>query len=242
MDSKSNPKSGWTPFWVVVYRWLLGPLTASHFRITFRRLWYGSRHPLPLFFSLLAPSPWHFTPATQVSPAEVMGRPDVVSQRQDGIMAVRGSSPLFAKKDAPIHCIYRIYEQLCANLNDVVSLEVEYFYFHPLTSDWMPYQIPDPEDPDQVRYAIIASIVETLVESFNWRACYGIQRNRQREPRTRIHSQATFRYPKWTHNVLSLERKLVLYKAAEDVPLLSELRDPFTRRNIDVNTAYFYSV
>lgn len=36
--------------------------------------------------------------------------------------------------------------------------------------------MPDPSDDDPVRYAILASLVEALVDAFNWKMQLGIRR------------------------------------------------------------------
>jgi hypothetical protein len=52
-------------------------------------------------------------------------------------------------------------------------LESAYFWRH---SDWPIKDIPDPQDPDPVRYAVLASLVEELVDAFNFKIERGLRR------------------------------------------------------------------
>jgi hypothetical protein len=52
-------------------------------------------------------------------------------------------------------------------------LESAYFWRH---SDWPIKDIPDPKDPDIVRYALLASLVEELVDAFNFKIERGLRR------------------------------------------------------------------
>ncbi|KAK2801313.1 hypothetical protein FQN51_005413 [Onygenales sp. PD_10] len=65
----------------------------------------------------------------------------------------------------------------------LVQYEVEYFWFQSRQS-WELHCIPDPKDPDPIRYAILASIVESMPEAFNFKLSIGMRRNGKHIPPT----------------------------------------------------------
>ena len=56
----------------------------------------------------------------------------------------------------------------------LLGLETEYFG-HQSGRKWGLGQLPDPRDPNPVRYALLACITEELVKAFNWRLGSGMQ-------------------------------------------------------------------
>lgn len=58
----------------------------------------------------------------------------------------------------------------------LLRLECEYMY-RQSGRKWSLSTIPDPCDPYLVRYAMLASIAEEVVEAFNWRLANGLRRN-----------------------------------------------------------------
>ncbi|TGO71328.1 hypothetical protein BELL_0592g00070 [Botrytis elliptica] len=56
----------------------------------------------------------------------------------------------------------------------LLGSETEYLW-RQWTKKWSLSSIPDPEDPDPVRCAIVACIVEELVRAFNWRLVLGMR-------------------------------------------------------------------
>lgn len=95
---------------------------------------------------------------------------------QPGIMQLR-RIPLFRKRDTPLYSLYRLYEDLCSNDLVMMGYECEYFFFHNEQS-WRLSQILDPQDAGPIRYAILASMVEALVDAFNWRLQLGLRRDK----------------------------------------------------------------
>lgn len=81
--------------------------------------------------------------------------------------------PIWRMRDTPLRSIYRIYELHLADRYMLMGYETEYFFHR---SDWKLQNIPDPKDPDPIRYAVIACIVEELHESVNWKLSLGLRR------------------------------------------------------------------
>jgi hypothetical protein len=65
----------------------------------------------------------------------------------------------------------------------VVGYETEYFFFQ-ARSSWELCNIPDPQDPDPIRYAILACTLESLLNAFNFRLRIGMRRDRNHIPPT----------------------------------------------------------
>ena len=63
----------------------------------------------------------------------------------------------------------------------VIGYETEYFFDQGRQS-WRLHRIPDPKDPDPIRYAILACIVEALLDAFNFRLSKGFRRNGKHIP------------------------------------------------------------
>lgn len=84
------------------------------------------------------------------------------------------SMQLFRIRDTPLRSLYRLYECTCTLAHNEMMEESQYF-FHG-RPNWRVKDIPDPQDPDPVRYAILASLAETLVTSFNLKISMGLRR------------------------------------------------------------------
>ncbi|KAE8311160.1 hypothetical protein BDV41DRAFT_350276 [Aspergillus transmontanensis] len=75
------------------------------------------------------------------------------------------SVPIWRARDTPIRSMYRLYEAMAAGEYYAIGPEVEYIWYQ---RSWIISRVPDPRDPDPVRYAILASIAEELAKAFNW--------------------------------------------------------------------------
>lgn len=217
------------------------PITPLQLRVTLRRLWRGSHHPLRLFFWLIQPFPWRFRVPRQLSPQELREFGNIRALRHDGILQLR-CIPLFQRRDTALRSVYRIYEYLCSGEDFEVGYEVVYFFFHP--EKWRIEDIPDPQDDNQERYAILASLIEALVESFNWRYDLGLRRSRNRQDPRPANEVA----PEWTRKVGKLPEPLsfepqVLDPWEAQLKLFQKGETPFTRRNIHyLGNGYFYNI
>ena len=98
---------------------------------------------------------------------------------------------------------YRIYEFYVLDDNIYFRNELEYFCIqHPT---WALCDIPDPKDPDPLRYAILACVARWMVAAFNRRIGFGLPRDapaiilnfREMENRPKIYETL----PAWVERV-----------------------------------------
>lgn len=201
--------------------------TPLHLRSTLRRLSKISKHPYLDFLHLLWPIPWYFScPLPLPSPQELSDDHELFFHREDGIQTQR-TIPLWRLRDTPQRSLYRFYEAFCANAEGAISEETEYFW-HRGEPRWATRNIQDPQDSDPVRYAMLASLTEALVNSFNWRLNLGLRRDGPTVERDDDDDDpAEFNpeiVPPWTQKVPALSQAFVLY-ADGDAP-------EFQKRNI----------
>lgn len=122
----------------------------------------------------------------------------------------------------------------------------EYFWRH-AESKWALATIPDPCDPDPVRYAMFASIVEELVAAFNWRLSFGLRRNRQNVDRSMENPTPPYIpevAPSWTARVPAIQQEW-LSDLPQDFVLEGTLFLDDGRlfsRNREAPTRYLYTV
>ncbi|KAF8816285.1 hypothetical protein BYT27DRAFT_7221507 [Phlegmacium glaucopus] len=131
-------------------------------------------HPWLTFWKLIWPLPWKFTLPTPLDPLEIRDHPNIVHQRyyvHENYRRLR-SIPLFQLRDTPLRSLYRLHDVLCADEENYVMLEGHYFW----RRGWRIKDIPDPKDPNPLRYAILASLVESMVEAYNWKISLGLRR------------------------------------------------------------------
>ena len=212
------------------------PITPLELRLSLRRLYSGSSHPWWHFFELLQPLPWRLRLSRlQLVPNELIGHPEAVEPRQDGIMQLR-CIPLFMMRDTPIQSVYRIYEFMCSGLHEQVQYETEYFYYHP---DWTLHDIADPLDKNKERYTFVASIIEALAVAFTWRLSLGLQRDRSHMSFAEMDANPpqTVAAPAWTQYVKPLHIPLIVEETDD------HRKTPFVARNIlGANNGHMYSI
>ncbi|KAL1939875.1 hypothetical protein VTO73DRAFT_9575 [Trametes versicolor] len=81
----------------------------------------------------------------------------------------------YRNRDTPLRSLYRMHAFACACDEPAFGYEAQYFYSHP-EPEWRLENVPDPKDPDPVRYAILAGLVEMMALSFNDRFEMGLPR------------------------------------------------------------------
>ena len=64
----------------------------------------------------------------------------------------------------PIASLYRMYEFIVLGFTVGLRTEIEWFFNH---ASWKLSEIPDPDDPDPERYAILAVLPRFLVIAYN---------------------------------------------------------------------------
>ncbi|PGG99754.1 hypothetical protein AJ80_09298 [Polytolypa hystricis UAMH7299] len=89
------------------------------------------------------------------------------------------------------------------------------FFFQNRRS-WGIHQILDPCDPDPIRYALLACVVEVLVDSFNWRLSIGMRRDRNHVHRDSSNPHPPYDQevaPPWTKHVPPIDKRMRMLRA-----------------------------
>lgn len=81
----------------------------------------------------------------------------------------------YRDRDTPLRSLYRMHAWACACEEVAFGYEAQYFYSHP-EPEWRLENVPDPKDPDPIRYAILAGLVEMMAVAFNDRLELGLPR------------------------------------------------------------------
>jgi hypothetical protein len=81
---------------------------------------------------------------------------------------------------------------------------------------------------------MVASIIDALVESFNWRFTLLAMARGRCTPKDVLTREVA---PAWTRAICELSEPLVFERGIFD-----KSANAFTRRNIHLGTAYFYSI
>jgi len=117
----------------------------------------------------------HYALPTSPLPLEILKRPETGLEYlyRDGHYHQLRSIWFFTIRDTPLRSLYRLCVSTCAQEHGEIMLESAYFWRH---GNWPTRDIPDPKDPDPVRYAMLASLVEELVEAFNYKIGLGLRR------------------------------------------------------------------
>lgn len=166
------------------------------------------------------------------TPSELRSRPDLIRQLYRGITVSRQSS-LFQTQDSPTKSIYRMCDFLCVDESNQLMLEMQYFWDR---STWTLESIPDPQENNPERYAMLASLVESLVIAFNARSALGLRRG-QLSTEDGLTRQEIC--PWWCAHVPRLADHLILY---EDEFSMGPGNNPFSKRNIAANAGNLFSI
>lgn len=198
-------------------------------------------HPWSTLLILVWPLPWRYSlPHPLPSVEEIEKNPTIRDKSQAGIRQLY-NIPLYRMRDTALRSLYRLFEDLCASDFIMMGYECTYFFFHS-EPDWILNRIPDPRDNDPIRYAIIASMVEALVEAFNSRLELGIRRdNTTDKSEQRSSNFVREEPPSWTSKVGALEKPLVFIEAGCKESDMTMERH-FLKRNIKVPNGYLYTV
>ncbi|CZT09314.1 uncharacterized protein RAG0_14113 [Rhynchosporium agropyri] len=139
-----------------------------------------------------------------------------------------------------IRSIYRLYDDLCANRLTLLTYECEYI-FRRGSKRWQLSQIPDPQDADPVRYAVLASLVEALVDVFNWKMELGIRRggrpcDQSEERATNFTREVNL---SWTQGVSGIAQRVNLINRESEPFAKSD--ENFLGRNIEASAGHMYT-
>ncbi len=216
------------------------PLTPLEIRHTVRRV-QACPNSKVILFQLLWPFPWHFLPPAPLSHEELRASPDIIYVRQSGIRHLF-EIPLFRARDTSLRSLYRLYDDMCTDHLTMMTYESEYFFDRD-SCRWLLCHIPHPQDPDPVRYAILASLVEALVASFNWKLELGIRRGRRKrcdQSEARSYNFTREEAPLWAKQVPGLEKQINLINREKEP--FAKADEFFLKRNIIATTGYLYTV
>ena len=152
------------------------------------------------------------------------------------------------KMDRPIDSLYRLYESIVEDWTTELRNEIEYFWNQ---HQWAVSDIPDPQDPDPARYAILAVIPALLVKAFNRNISLGLPRDAPsiisevEELKIKSRTKVLEKEPVWCEHVPSLEQILVLPN--EEGQVLEDENDDraspeFLKKNILALTHHIYFI
>lgn len=184
--------------------------------------------------------PWHFRIPELLTYDELRESPEIIDARQSGILQLM-KIPLFQARDTPLRSLYRMYDDLCAGRLILMSYESDYF-FRQASLRWQLSRMPDPNDDDPIRYAILASLIEALVDVFNWRMELGIRRGAYAHLDRSANRATNFlreKPPTWTRNVGAIEPLNLIDRSKEPH---ANPEENFLKRNIEAGVGYLYTV
>jgi hypothetical protein len=219
------------------------------------RLRHDHRHPylelLKLFIVHLQMPSWNWSynyPLPEpLAPKDIAGNEALFDRHHPDIFNLR-YIPIWTIRDTPLRAVYRLYEILMTQEFVLLRLECEYMW-HRQGRKWSLHSIPDPCDPDPVRYAMLASIVEELVRAFNWRLQHGQRRNGKHIRRSIENPWPPYDpevTPSWTASVPPIQAE-DLCELPSDMVKDGQLVlgdggcENFLRRNFDAPTRYLYT-
>ncbi|EFQ98611.1 hypothetical protein MGYG_01635 [Nannizzia gypsea CBS 118893] len=246
------PKLRSLPFWLAVrvffrriYYQLQSPLALRGSIYSLRRF---HKHPYLALLRLFIPWPsWRFPLPEQISVKEMLGNETLMFERRRHFNLYT-SIPIWCMRDTPIRSLYRLYESMASGEYAPMGRETEYFWYR----GWELHAIEDPRDPDPVRYAIVASLVEELVTAFNWRLSLGMRRNHQhiiRESNSDPYPPYTpVAGPKWAKSVPAITPESLdglPQEFVDENQLVLEAKGcskTFLKRNIVTNVGWLYTI
>jgi len=130
-----------------------------------------------------------------------------------------------------------MYEYIVVGNNTGLRTEIEFFFNHP---DWAVSAIPDPEDGDPERYAILAVLPNFMVAAYNRLIQKGLPRGSPAilldDELDALRSKPVVleEIPPWATRVPKLENKLVIPEPDGSEPEEDVLSSEFLRMNIVV--------
>ncbi|EER30007.1 hypothetical protein D8B26_007283 [Coccidioides posadasii str. Silveira] len=202
---------------------------------------------------------WSYAVPEPLPPLSLVNDPPLCWKRRcEGDIKNLQAIPIWRSRDTPLRSLYRLYEAVMGGdeMLPVVGYETEYFFYQGRRA-WELHRIPDPCDPDPIRYAILACIVESLLHAINWRLSIGLRRNGKHIPPTNYdgvnNPYAPYdpvSLPAWTQRVPPVDKqyiakvmpermidprgRLVLHTDAES--------DIFEKRNIVASEHKFWTI
>lgn len=247
------PKLRTLPFWlavkVFIRRIIYKLKTPLNLRGSIAILRHNHKHPYLTLLRLFIPWPtWRFPLPEPVPAKEMLGNEALMTRRRCSFNKYM-SVPIWRIRDTPLRSLHRLYESMASGEYTPIGRETEYFWYR----GWALETIEDPQDPDPIRYAIIASLIEELVTAFNWRLSLGMRRNHQHVLRSSDDDPyppyIPLSGPRWTEHVPPIMPEhlecLPLEFTSEEHQLVLEEKGCnkiFLKRNIVTNVGWLYTI
>ncbi|KAM0557118.1 hypothetical protein ACHAPJ_005381 [Fusarium lateritium] len=134
----------------------------------------------------------------------------------------RQGKPALTKGKNPNASLYRMYEYLVTGYTAGLRSEIEYFFNQPT---WSVKAIPDPEDTNPARYAILAVLTHYLIKAFNRlierglpRGCPAIITGAAAEAELRTRKVVLEQQPSWVKYVPRLNKSLTIPNSSGETP------------------------
>ncbi|WEW60452.1 hypothetical protein PRK78_005938 [Emydomyces testavorans] len=215
-SKRSRPKMSWWTRTKYRFRYQESPLAL---RGTIIRLRHANKWAYLALFRLCMPTTslsWAYPVPKPLPPLSLVDDPSLCwTRRCEGDIKNLQAIPIWRSRDTPLRSLYRLYEAVMGGdeMLPVIGYETEYFWRQGRRS-WELHRIPDPKDSDPIRYAIIACVVEALLDAFNWRLSLGLRRNGKNIPPTDYdginNPYAPYdpvALPSWTEHVPPVEKQ-----------------------------------
>jgi hypothetical protein len=225
--------------------------TPLRLRGSITRLRHTHKRPYLALLRLFIPFPsWSFPLPEPVPPHEIAENVQLYYHRHPNVRDLQ-CIRIWEARDTPTRSLYRMYEIFMTGEYALLGLETEYFW-HQSRRKWELGRLPDPHDPDPVRYAILACVAEELVAAFNWRLGLGmrrkgpaVEREREGDPYPPFVPEIL---PSWAQNVPAIEPESLHNLPTNMVQNGSLVLEGngsskvFARRNIITNVGWLYTV
>ena len=221
-------------------------------RDSIRRLSRDHPRPSLALLRLFFPYPtWRFALPDPLMPHEILGEPALMLERRhEEDLPAALSIPVWRARDTPLRCLYRMYESVMAGDTGPAKTELEFFFYQ---AHWAVDRVPDPQDPDSIRYAVLACLVDELSRAFNWWLSRGLRRDHQhliREKGSKAYpAYERVKGPKWTSGVPPVGMEYVALMPLEFAREMHMLvldgeggSEVFARRNIAAGVGWMYQV
>ncbi|KAI0110319.1 hypothetical protein GGR51DRAFT_547591 [Nemania sp. FL0031] len=150
--------------------------------------------------------------------------------------AVRAEETALTQGRTPKGSLYRMYEYLVVGFTIGLRSEIEFFFNQP---SWAVSAIPDPEDSDPQRYAILSVLPYYLCKAFNRLIERGLPRGSpaiiagdEMERELRARPVVLEEEPEWASKVPSLAKTLVIPRLGGEAPEEGYISERFRSKNI----------
>lgn len=213
--------------------------TPLELRYSVRVLAQIRHHPVLALLGLFLRYPRHFPCELPPTPRLIMAyeHETYMDERHPDVYELR-LIPVWKWRDSMQRSFYRLYEAFCAYDEVLIGYETEYWWKG--QPGWDPRDLRDPREDgcvDTEQLAVMASLAEAVVASFNWRLSLGLRRD---GPPVEGDNYTPLENPVWAEHAPVLQARL--YVHAYDDPDDKSSNPDFDKRNIQASTAAMRTV